>query len=585
MKKIFLLYAIRALFLHIEFKRKIQLLFLLATTIFSAVLEMITIASVVPFLKIVTSQNFEKELIYILKFTTVENKIEAVIVSGSFFACMYLLNSLLRVFLIYITTKLSEVIGAEFGLKIYKTKLNQSYIEHINQNSINLISVITQKIQELNKVLLSVINFISGSVIFLCIAAVLIWINPKIVLIVLFLFGFLYLIIALLIKKTITQSSHIVNELQNNIIKNLQNALGAIRDIILDNSQKFYLKAFIKMSLLKARKQTIAIFLLNSPKYVLEGFGAALFVLILIFSSNTELDSVDFSNTLATLGALVIGSLRIIPLLNTLYWNFANIKNYSYQVDEILTILNTDLAKQEKNSLFLKRDITFENAISLRNLSFSYSKNKTIILNKINLEIRRGSRIGIVGKTGEGKSTFLDLLMGLLEPDEGNIYIDETKLSKETIRSWQSKIAHVPQKIFLSDSSFLENIAFGEDLENIDLKRVELVSKKTQIHDVIMKCDMQYEEKVGERGVKLSGGQIQRIALARALYKKAEIIIFDEATNSLDEETEKLIMEELSKLDKNLTIIIVAHRLKTLKNCDQIFEIKNKKVEKIKLIF
>ena len=171
MKKIFLLHAIRALFSHIESKRKIQLLFLLLVTIFSAILEMITIASVVPFLKIVTSQNFEKELTFLLKFITVENKIEAVIVSGSFFACMYLLNSVSRVFLIYITTRLSELMGAEFGLKIYKAKLNQSYIEHINQNSINLISVITQKIQDLNKVLLAITNFISGTVIFLCIAA------------------------------------------------------------------------------------------------------------------------------------------------------------------------------------------------------------------------------------------------------------------------------------------------------------------------------------------------------------------------------------------------------------------------------
>ena len=170
--------------------------------------------------------------------------------------------------------------------------------------------------------------------------------------------------------------------------------------------------------------------------------------------------------------------------------------------------------------------------------------------------------------------------MGFLQPDTGDIFIDNEKLSNKTILSWQEKISHVPQKIFLSDSSFLSNIAFGRDESEINLKRVNEVSKKSQIHNFIMESEKGYNQKVGERGVKLSGGQIQRIGLARALYKNNEIIIFDEATNSLDNDTEKSIMDELYQLDEDLTVVIVAHRLNTLKDCDLILEIKDKKILK-----
>ena len=199
----------------------------------------------------------------------------------------------------------------------------------------------------------------------------------------------------------------------------------------------------------------------------------------------------------------------------------------------------------------------------------------------VNFEIKKGSKIGVIGKTGEGKSTFLDLLMGLLEPQKGAIYIDSCKLSKETCDSWHSKVSHVPQKIFLSDDSFLENIAFGEEKDKINKKKVELVSKKSQIHELIIKSEGGYNKKVGEQGISLSGGQIQRIGLARALYKEAELIILDEATNSLDSYTEKLIMEEINNLSKDLTVVIVSHSLDTLKNCDVIFEVKNKKIIQI----
>ena len=570
------------LLLFIDSRRKIQFFFLLILTIFSAIAEMLSIASVVPFVSLITDGSFTKEKFYLYKFVEFNNKEEAIIYSGLIFSSLFLINSLSRILLIYVTTRLSQVTAAELSVKIFKAKLFDTYTNHISKNSSSLVSAITQKVYEMAVSISAVITLVSGTFIFICIISILIWVNPKIMIISILFFGILYFSLIIFGRKIVRTSSKIINEQQNNIVEILQNGLGALRDIILDKSQYFYIQTFQKSVFEKAKKQTIVDFIQNSPRYIFEAMGIILFVGLLIYSSESSKSSEEFSSILPTLAALAIGSQRILPLLNALYTNFVTLKGNLYQVAEVVDSLNQNLIKEEKEKLIIKKKIDLKNLISFNNVSFSYDK-KNFILKDINFQIKKGSRVGIIGKTGEGKSTFLDLLMGLLPPENGTIYIDDVELTQDTNNSWQSKISHVPQKIFLSNLSFLENIAFGIDINKIDRNRVELVSKKSQIHEFIMKLENKYLERVGERGIRLSGGQIQRIALARALYKNTEIIIFDEATNSLDVATEKLIMKELYDLDKNLTVIMVAHRLNTLKDCDIIFEIKDKKVSLIKI--
>ena len=223
--------------------------------------------------------------------------------------------------------------------------------------------------------------------------------------------------------------------------------------------------------------------------------------------------------------------------------------------------------------------MNFSKSIVLKDISFKYDqKNNTYILEDINLAIKKGSKVGIIGKTGSGKSTLLDLIMGLLEPTNGKLEIDNKKLTKRMIPSWQKNISHVPQFVYLSDSSILENIAFGLCPEEIDFLRVVDAAKQAQIHDDIQSWPNKYDTFVGERGVRLSGGQRQRIGIARALYKKSQVIIFDESTNALDLKTEKLVMNSINSLDDKLTLIIVTHRLSSLKNCSMIYSVNNKKV-------
>ena len=582
MNNISLLSTFKNLSIFIDKRRKIQFLFVLVLTTFAGFVEMLSIASVVPFVSLITDGSFTKERFYLSKILVIKDKEEAIMLSGLIFSCLYLVNSLSRICLIYATSRLSQVTAAELSVKIYKAKLFDTYSNHISKNSSSIVAAITQKVYEMAMSISAAITLVSGAFIFICIVSILMWVNPKIMIISILFFGILYLLLIVFGKKAIATSSQIINKQQNNIVEILQNGLGALRDIILDKTQYFYINIFQKAAFEKAKKQALLDFIQSSPRYIFEGMGIMLFVILLIYFSGSSSSPEKFSTILPTLAALAIGSQRILPLLNAVYANFIILRGNHYQVAEVVASLNENLIKEQKEKLIIEKSLDLKNLITFNNVSFSYDK-KNYILENINFQIKKGLRVGIIGKTGEGKSTFLDLLMGLLEPENGTIYIDDVELTQDTNSSWQSKISHVPQKIFLSNSSLLENIAFGLDLNEIDRNRVELVSKKSQIHEFIMKLENRYLQSVGERGIRLSGGQIQRIGLARALYKNTEVIIFDEATNSLDVATEKLIMKELYDLDKNLTVIMVAHRLNTLKDCDIIFEVKNKKVQQIKI--
>jgi ATP-binding cassette subfamily B protein len=573
-------YTTKGLGVHIDKKRKIQFLFLLALTFFTGIVEILCIASVLPFVKSITDVNFFKQNYTLLNFFILESREDAIIVTGLIFSLLSLITSISKCSLIYFTARLTYGITAEISIQIYKAKLHDTYINHINKNSSATIAAVTQKVVLTSMTLNAIINFISSCFLFLCVASVLIWVNPKIMFIIMLSFTILYFLLIILGGKTLRRSSRIINEEQSHIVECLQNGLGAIRDIIIDKTQDFYINIFKKASFIKSKRESLIAFIQFSPRHIFEGFAIIITVLFVIFWTSIKGNINNIFIIFPILAALALGAQKIIPLINSVYLNFSIVRGNASQVAEVIEILDEYLIKKKETESIPKKKINFTNSILFENISFCYNKTQEYILENINCEIKKGSRVGIVGKTGEGKSTLLDLIMGLLPPTNGKIKIDGVKLCKETIDSWQSKIAHVPQNVFLSDTSFLENIAFGVDPQKINLEKVKLAAKKSQCHDFIMKLEKGYDEIVGERGAKLSGGQIQRLGLARALYKNAEVIIFDEATNSLDYETEKLIIKELNHLDRDLTVIIVAHRLNTLENCDLILEIKDGHVNK-----
>jgi ATP-binding cassette subfamily B protein len=300
----------------------------------------------------------------------------------------------------------------------------------------------------------------------------------------------------------------------------------------------------------------------------MEAIGMVIIVLVAFLLTQTEGGMIG---ALPTLGAIALGGQKLLPASQQVYSTYSTIKGTKKSLDDVVMLLEQPLPKNINTISPLS--VAFNNGIKLENLSFRYTQDSAWVLKNINLSIAKGSRIGFMGETGSGKSTLIDIIMGLIRPSNGKLLIDDELINFENSRAWQSHIAHVPQNIYLSDTSISENIAFGVPRDEVNIKQVEEAAKKAKLDDLIGSWKDGYEAIIGERGVKLSGGQRQRIGIARALYKQADLLVFDEATNALDSNTEREVMSAINNLNKDLTILIIAHRLTTLKQCDLIISI------------
>jgi len=320
-------------------------------------------------------------------------------------------------------------------------------------------------------------------------------------------------------------------------------------------------------------------FIAQAPRFGVEALGMVL-IAALAYVLTKQPDGI--STAIPVLGALALGAQRMLPVMQLAYASWTNIQGGQVSLRDTLDLLDQPLPEYANQSP--PTPLPFQRKISLNQVSFRYGPETPWIFNELNLSIAKGSRVGIIGTTGSGKSTLLDIVMGLLTPTEGVLAIDGQAITIGNQRAWQEHIAHVPQVIFLADSTIEENIAFGQPQSKIDRHRVIQAAKQAQIADIIETWPDQYETFVGERGIRLSGGQRQRIGIARALYKKADVIIFDEATSALDNGTERAIMEAIEGLSKELTVLIIAHRPSTLKNCTQIIELSDAGIRSIRSI-
>ena len=279
------------------------------------------------------------------------------------------------------------------------------------------------------------------------------------------------------------------------------------------------------------------------------------------------------------LGGLALGAQRLLPVLQQIYSSWSAILAGPASLQDALELLDQPLPSYANQPCI--QPLIFNHHISFKQLGFRYDLKMPYVLKQISFSIAKGSRVGFIGRTGSGKSTLLDIVMGLLQPTDGTIEIDGQIITPANQRNWQAHIAHVPQAIFLADSTIEENIAFGVPKDQINHLRVRQAAQQAQIADSIESWPKQYQTFVGERGIRLSGGQRQRIGIARALYKRADVIIFDEATSALDSETEQAVMEAIEGLSKDLTLLIIAHRLTTVKNCTQIVELSNGNIKRV----
>ena len=567
------IYLTKKLFLLMERRRRYQFLILLTLMILTSMFEVISIGAVIPFLGVLIepSNIFELPAAQsFIQFLGVDQPTQIIFPISALFAIAVLISGAMRVLLLWASVKFSFILGVDLSVGIFTQVINQPYIAHTKQNSSEILSAISIKIaQVINGVVLSALNMIGSFIIFIAIITILLVINPGASLIAILFFSLLYLFFYLYVKQKLKVNSSNITLKSNSLIKILQEALGGIRDIIIDGNQDFYRSIFWRADLVFRKSLGSNIFITNSPRYLMETFGVLLIVLLAYMLSTQGEKS--FADGIPVLGALALGAQRLLPVMQTFYNAWGNIKGTHFVLEEVLVFLNINDSK----TMNVINNCAFEKNIRLKDVSFGYDENSLPVINKINIDIKKGDCIGVIGKTGSGKSTLIDIMMGLLDPTHGTLEVDENVITSSNRRAWQSRIAHVPQNIYLSDSTIEENIAFGIPVEEIDSSLVRRAAISANIDSVINEWPLKYKTILGERGIRLSGGQRQRIGIARALYKKADVLFLDEATSSVDSTTESSIMNAIEKLGNDITIIIIAHRITTLKNCSRILELTN----------
>lgn len=544
---------------------------------FSAFAEIVSIGLVIPFLSAITSPDVIFNQSYLqpaLNFFSIESNAALIKFLTAIFCMAAIFSAGLRLLTLWVQTRFCYSIGADLSAQIYKNSLYQSYSVHVSRNSSEYISTIVAKTTASTSfAILPVLNILSSGFVLLAVTITLIAIQPFVALSALFVFGFLYGLVILVTRNKLDIDSKKISHEQDQVIKILQEGFGSIRDILVSNTQEVYLRSYrTSFSSLQKAWANVEI-IKGTPRYVIEALGIiAIALLALHFSTQPN----GMVSAIPILGAMALGAQRILPILQLIYSSLSSLRaGFSSLLDVIIMLeepTNEVLTKAE-NSL-----VEFNHQITLQNLQFKYSDDGPWILDGINLSIPKGGILGIIGSTGSGKSTLTDILMGLLHPNAGSFFVDDIIITESNKFGWQSTLAHVPQSIFLTDSSIAENIALGVPPDEIDFDLVQRSAEQAQIHETISAWSNKYNTIVGERGVRISGGQRQRIGIARALYKKAPVIIFDEATSALDSSTEASVMQSIASLDQDLTIIIVAHRLTTLKNCSNIIELSNGKI-------
>tara|TARA_A100001015_G_scaffold312073_1_gene416540 strand:- start:1038 stop:2789 length:1752 start_codon:yes stop_codon:yes gene_type:complete len=567
------------LFKFIRTDKKIKLIFLFFLTIFASFAEVVSLGSLLPFVSFISNPEKTNEieiLNTILNYFQILGYKDTVKFLAYFFILAAIVAGLSRIFLLKLSIDLSRLIGTELSSDIFKKILTQNYLKHISVHSSEMISGLTQKVSQASGILVSVITLLTSTVLFVSILITLIIIDPVISLLSALTFGSMYLIIGFINRKKLIGNSKFISNEQDNVVKILQESLGSIRDIILSRTYKVYFSIYNKsiFTLNSALSQNA--FVNQSPRFFMETVGMVLISGIIISYTREDF---DLKNIIPILAVLALGAQRLLPLMQMIYGNLTVILGSTAGLEDVLKLLR----KKEKTNFIIDNDKSFKfnKDITIKNIFFSYKKNSQYALKNINLKIKSGSRVGIIGETGSGKSTLLDVIAGLVKADKGAIYIDNVKLDQKNLKYWYNKISYVPQNIFLLDTSIKQNIALGVNKEEIDIKRIKFALKVSKLDKFISKHKNGYDLVVGEKGVRLSGGQRQRIGLARAIYRKSSIILFDEATAALDSETEKTVIESINNISKNITTIMIAHRISSLRYCDKIIKIKAGQIEGI----
>jgi ABC-type bacteriocin/lantibiotic exporter with double-glycine peptidase domain len=556
---------------HLEKERKKDVLVVFFLSIFSCLAESISIAMLIPFISFFVNPDnylFNNLFEFFFEFFNIIEKKDILLTVSLGFIFIVSLSGLIRLKYIKYSNSLSDNVTSDFQIKIFKFLTNQNYSYYIKHGSNEIMSSLAQKSGAFNGIIFSSLNIVNSILIILAITAIL-TINEPVFTPLIIISTFLFFFVIFKIKSsTVLKRGQNINSNQDRMIDIFQNTVGYLPEIIIYNLKQFFIKTLSKVSKETARAVTENRITASTPKIYLETF-IIIFVVLIIYI--TDLSERSIESNISYFAILAFGAQKSLPLINSIYQMSINFKGSEAIVNSFLNLLEKDekleIVDQEYDALKFKKIIKFEN------ISFKFDKNLPNIISKFNFEIMVGEKIAIKGKTGSGKSTLANIVAGLISPTQGKILVDGIEINSENLKNWQKNIAIVPQTVFLNDATVLENIAIAQNFSSIDLEKAKNSAELAQINTFIQSLPNKYMEEVGERGVRFSGGQRQRMGIARALYRNVKVIILDEPTNALDSKTEKLVMDSISKISKDITVLMISHSNESLKYFNKIIDL------------
>jgi ATP-binding cassette subfamily B protein len=549
-------------------RRRAHVMLTLALMLAAAAAELLTIGATVPFLAVITGLGPQaaRQVPAWFWFTPRPFVAAVLILVGSAIAA-----AVVRLMLLWVSQRLITLLGHDIAAAIFARTLRQPYGDFVQRNSSEVLAGMDKAREVVSGVLQPAMQGLTGAVIASFIIALLFAIDPFAATVAAGSVSAVYFVLSLGTRRRLRRNSVAIAETAISRTKILQEGIGGIRDIILERSQWVFEGKFREIDLRFRRAVAANMFISTGPRFVLEAAGIVTIAIVAIIMS---LQPGGVIKAIPVLGALALGAQRLMPLLQQVYNGWSQLTGNLQSLRDLQSLVSTPVSATRPP---LPESRPFTGEIAFRDVGFRYPGGD-FALRGVGLTIRRGSRIGVLGPTGGGKSTLLDLLMGLLEPSEGEISIDGRPLDDGSRAGWQAQIAHVPQSIYLTDDSIAANVAFGVPRDSIDPGRVEAAARAAHLDRFVGELDEGYGTVVGERGIRLSGGQRQRIGIARALYKQAPVLILDEATSALDDDTEAEVIRSIMALGRDVTLIMIAHRRSTLAGCDRLLKVENGRV-------
>jgi len=555
-------------------ERRFAILLLVMITMM-ALLEMVGVASIFPFIAVLSNPSlietnyFLNSFFQISNIFGVKNNNQFLFFLGIVVFTSIVLSIAFKIFTIYIQVRFINMREFSIGRRLLEKYINQPYSWFLSRHSAVLGKNILSEVHILvNSGIAPLIELASKGMIVITLITLLFIVNPKITLIMGCSLTLTYLLIFYLVKKylTIIGEKRLISNQHR--FSSVNEAFSALKEVKVGRLEQNYIKNFSNAAFIMAKTQASSQVIGQIPRFILEAivFGGILLIILYIMK-----ETGNFNDALPIISLYIFAGYRLMPALQQIYVSFTTLVFVGPTIEKLnndYKNLNLPNQDQKQVKLYLK------NSIYLKNIIYEYPNAERVALKDISLQIPAKSRIGLIGTTGSGKTTLVDIILGLLQPQKGSFEVDGKAITDQNLKSWQQLIGYVPQHIYLSDDTIDANIAFGVKSEDINKDKVQKVSKIANIHEFIVnELPKKYQTTIGERGIKLSGGQRQRIGIARALYYNPKLLILDEATSALDNETEKAVMDALNNLSKDITVILIAHRLNTVKSCDTIFKL------------